>query len=79
MSHGCTHTLDSGRNCHAPALTNSPLCRHHDPRKRAEASKFIHGLQLASRAIGDIEQQTDPAANRTDRYVGLTTLTGSIK
>lgn len=38
MSTECTHTLSSGHKCHAPALDGGSLCRHHDPRKRAEAA-----------------------------------------
>ena len=28
----CTHTLDSGANCKAPARTGSSFCHHHNPR-----------------------------------------------
>ena len=32
MSTECTHTLDSGNKCHAPARTGSTFCHHHTPR-----------------------------------------------
>ena len=64
MSTDCSHTFSSGQNCHAPALEGSSLCRHHDPRKRAEAAQRddlgtfdlpefhdAHGVLLALNAV----------------------------
>lgn len=42
MSTQCTHTLNSGEQCNAPALNGTAFCRHHDPGRTHKPAQPRH-------------------------------------